>query len=90
VGSAFDEFNAPLISRAVAKDKIELLERLMGRPASQANPMTNEILKDMATATDYPPPYESILLPSEEVVALANEVCDYVDSVKKKAQEEDV
>lgn len=90
VGSMdFDRFSSPLISRHVAKDKIELLERLMGRAASQANPMTNEILKDMSLATDYPPPVDGILLPSEEVVAITSELCDYVNSLKTKAQEGD-
>ncbi len=86
--SQFDKFSAPLINRALAKDKIELLERLMGRSSSQAGPMTSEIVKDMAQATDYPPTVESIFLPTEEVVAIANEVCDYVTSLKTKAQEE--
>lgn len=84
----FEKFSAPLISRSMAKDKIELLERLMGRSASQANPMTAEIIKDMSLATDYPPPVDGILLPSEEVVAIANELCDYVTSLKNKTQEE--
>lgn len=83
----FDRFSLPLINRSVAKDKIELLERLMGRTASQANPMTSEIIKDMSLATDYPPPVEGILLPSEEVVAIANELCDYVNSLNAKTEE---
>lgn len=85
--SSFDTFSSPLVSKNLAKDKIELLERLMGRAASQANPMTNEILKDMALATDYPPPIEDVLMPSEEVVAIANELCDYVTSLKTTGQE---
>ena len=44
--------------------------------------MTSEIIKDMSFATDYPPPVEEALLPSEEVVAIANELCDYVTSLK--------
>jgi intracellular multiplication protein IcmO len=84
------KFGEPLINKNMAKDKIELLERLMGRAASQANPMMGEIIKDMSTATEYPPPVEGLLLPSEEVVAIANELCDYVTSLKTKAQEEDV
>jgi len=84
------KFSEPLIAKNPSKDKIELLERLMGRAASQANPMTNEILKDMAIATEYPPSVEGILLPSEEVVAIANELCDYVTSLKTKSQEEDI
>lgn len=84
----FASFSAPLINKNYSKDKMELLERLMGRPASQANPMTVEILKDMSLATDYPPPIEGIIMTSEEVVALANELCDYVTSLKAKSQEE--
>lgn len=84
-----DKFSEPLINRSIAKDKIELLERLMGRSASQANPMTSEIIKDMMIATDYPPPLEGMLLPSEEVVAIAGELCDYVTSLKTNSGEEE-
>jgi len=91
VGSKqFTDFSAPLINRSFAKDKIELLERLMGRSASQASPITNEIIKDMLSATEYPPPIETALMPSEEVVAIANQVCDYVTSLKNKSEAEDV
>lgn len=91
VGAAqFDKFSAPLINKGLAKDKIELLERLMGRSPSQANPMTGEIIKDISLATEYPPAVEGILLPSEEVVAIANEVCDYVTSLKTKSQAEEI
>ncbi len=82
-----DAFSAPLVNRNGAKDKIELLERMMGRSASQATPMTSEIIKDMSLATEYPPPVEGILLPSEEVVAIAGDLCDYVTSLKTKSQE---
>ncbi len=91
VGSTqISQFSEPLVNKVFAKDKIELLERLMGRSASQANPMTAEIIKDMSIATEYPPAVEGLLLPSEEVVAIANELCDYVTSLKTKSKEEDV
>lgn len=81
--AAIEPFSQPLINRNLAKDKIELLERLLGRTSSQAGPMMSEIMKDMARATQYPPEYEDILLPGEQVVALANVLCDYVTSLKK-------
>jgi len=84
-----NKFSEPLINKVIAKDKIALLERLMGRSSSQAGPMTSEIIKDMSLATDYPPPVEGILLPEEEVVAIAGELCDYVTSLKTNTQEED-
>lgn len=88
VGRDFEAFNAPLVTRVEIKDKIELVERLMGRSVGQVGPMTGEIMKDIALATDYPPHVEGLLLPSEEVVAIANELCDYVTSLKSKPQEE--
>lgn len=91
VGAAnFEQFSAPLIDKRYAKDKIELLERLMGRSSTQAKGMANEIIKDMISATDYPPFIEGVFLSSEEVVAIANELCDYVTSLKKKSQAEDM
>ncbi|HEX4044924.1 MAG TPA: TraM recognition domain-containing protein [Gammaproteobacteria bacterium] len=84
----FSAFSMPLVNKSFARDKIELLERLMGRAGSQAGPMASEIIKDMALSTDYPPYVEGIFLPSDEVVAIANEVCDYVVSLKTKTQEE--
>jgi len=91
VGAAqIAKFSEPLISKSTAKDKIELLERLMGRSASQASPMMNEIIKDMSLATEYPPSLDGVLLPGDEVVAIANELCDYVTSLKTKAQEEEI
>jgi hypothetical protein len=86
--SEFAQFDMPLVNKSMAKDRIELIERLLGRNASQANPMTLEIIKDMSMATDYPPSVEGVLLPSEEVVAIANDLCDYVTSLKKNAQDE--
>lgn len=85
----FAAFSMPLLNKANARDKIELLERFMGRAASQAGPMSSEIIKDMALATDYPPDTEGLLLPTEEIVAIANELSDYVTSLKNKTQEED-
>ena len=81
-------FSQPLLSKVSMRDKVGLIERLLGRSGAQANSMTAEILKDMALATDYPPSIEGVLLPSEEVVTLANELSDYVTSLKGKSQEE--
>jgi intracellular multiplication protein IcmO len=85
----WSHFSEPLVNKSLARDQIELLERLMGRSASQASLMTAEIMKDITMATTYPPAVESVLLPSEEVVAIANELCDYVNSLESDAMEED-
>jgi len=88
VGAAnLDKFSEPLVSKMAMKDKVELLERVMGRAASQANTITNEIIKDMTVATDYPPLVEGLLKSNEEVIAIANELCDYVSSLKTTQEE---
>lgn len=87
IGAQFDQFSMPLLNKPGAKEKIELLERLMGRAVSQAGPMAKEIIKDISFATDYPPVVEGLLLPSEEVVTIAKDVCDYVNSLKTKSEE---
>ncbi|OGT47759.1 MAG: phosphoesterase [Gammaproteobacteria bacterium RIFCSPHIGHO2_12_FULL_41_20] len=82
VGAAsFSGFSQPLVRKAIIKDKMELLERVMGRSASQANALTGEIVKDMTVATDYPPEVHGLLMPNQEVVAIAGELCDYVKSL---------
>lgn len=87
--SAFDKFSEPLVNKKLLKDKVGLLERLLGCSAGQANAMAEEIITDMQLATDYPPAYETVLLPSEEVVSLANGLLDYVTSLEAASDSED-
>lgn len=83
VGAAnFAQFSQPLIIKAFVKDKIELLERVLGRSSSQANTIANEITKDMLVATDYPPNVEGIFLETAIVVTAANELADYAASLQ--------
>ena len=82
VGSDFERFSAPLINKAFVKDKVELLERVLGRSGSQANSMTNEIIKDMLSATDYPPDVTGLFLPAEQVSQAAQQVAEYVESLQ--------
>jgi intracellular multiplication protein IcmO len=77
-----DNFSSPLLNKPVLKDKIGLLERVLGRSASQVNVITDEIMKDMLVATDYPPEVENLLRPNEEVIASAHELCDYLNTLK--------
>ncbi len=81
-------FKEPLLNRAYLRDKLGLMERLLGRSTSQASPMAGEIIKDMTLATDYPPAVLGILLSEEEVVTFANQLCDYVTSLNGQSQDE--
>jgi intracellular multiplication protein IcmO len=75
-------FSAPLINKAYIKDKVELLERVMGRSGSQASSMTSEIVKDMLNATDYPPEVEGLFLPIGDVTLAAQQLAEYVESLQ--------
>lgn len=75
-----EKFSQPLIIKSFIKDKIELLERVLGRSSSQANGVTTEIIKDMLVATDYPPYVEGIFLDAEHLCEVAQELVDYVRS----------
>lgn len=82
VGSDFERFSSPLINRVFVKDKVELLERVLGRSGSQASSMTNEIIKDMLNATDYPPDVTGTFLSAEEVGQAAQQLAAYVESLQ--------
>lgn len=81
-----DKFAAPLLQRGLLKEKLGLLERVLGRPSSQASVITEEIIKDMLMSTDYPPDVTHIMLPSDEVIASAQQVFEYVDALKDADQ----
>lgn len=83
VGAAgLERFAAPLINKAFVKDKVELLERVLGRSGSQASTITNEIIKDMLTATDYPPEVTGLFLAVNEVSAATQQLAEYVESLQ--------
>ncbi len=86
LGSDFERFSMPLLNKAYIKDKVELLERVLGRSGSQANSMTAEILKDMLNATDYPPNVEGLFLAPELVTQAARQLAEYVESLQTPAE----
>jgi intracellular multiplication protein IcmO len=77
-----DQFSLPLLNKGFLKDKIGLLERVLGRSGTQVNVITEEIMKDMLLATDYPPDVEGLLRPHEEVIVSAQSLCDYIRTLK--------
>lgn len=88
VGSDIERFNLPLINKAMIKDKVELLERVLGKTSSQASAVTSEILKDMLVATDYPPEVGGLLRDQEFVLGMAKELSDYVSSLQAAGETE--
>lgn len=87
VGAAnMERFSSSLINRSFVKDRIELLERILGRSGSQASNITREIIKDMLMATDYPPDVEGIFLDVNAVIAASSELAAYVAGLKSAAE----
>ena len=50
-----DEFSAPLLLPSQTRNDIGLIERLFGRQDKQANNIASEVIRDLQTATFYPP-----------------------------------
>lgn len=82
----FERFQQPLLDRGIVKDKVELLERVLGRSGTLAGNMTQEIVKDMYTSTHYPPDY-SVLLEVDAVAAAAAELEQYLQELAEKPAE---
>jgi len=82
VGANIEAFSIPLINQNMVKDKVELVERMMGKSGSQATTITNEIIKDMLLATDYPPDITGLLADPEFIIAATKELCDYVGTLQ--------
>lgn len=88
VGAAnLETFAQPLINRTFIKNKTELLERILGRSGSQSTTITQEIVKDMGIATDYPPEVFGIFLEVDQVAYAARELLDYVVSLQAPPSE---
>lgn len=84
---SFGRFSEPLMSKSFVKDKVELLERILGRTGSQAQNITREIVKDLLTVTEYPPPVEGIFLDPDHVVSASQELAEFVKEQKRLSEE---
>lgn len=83
VGAAnMEKFNEPLVNKRFLREKIGLLERLMGRSGSHANNMTNEIMRDIQNSTDYPPEVVGIFLDIDSVTETARDLSRYVEGLR--------
>lgn len=81
-GAEFERFSTPLLNKSFVKDKVELLERVLGRSGSQASTITQEIIKDLLVSTDYPPDVEGIFLSSDDVTLAAQQLSEYIGSLR--------
>lgn len=82
----FENFSNALLSRSYLKDKVGLVERLLGRSGAQSGTITQEIIKDMAVATDYPPHVEGLFLDAGTVTQAAKELAEYAAALRVKQE----
>ncbi|MCK4608481.1 MAG: TraM recognition domain-containing protein [Gammaproteobacteria bacterium] len=78
-----ESFMQPMLDKALSRERVSYIERLDGKPQQQANTVAQEIIKDMTTATHYPPIIDS--KPSSAEIVLL--IGDIIDSVVLKKTE---
>jgi len=82
---SLESFKKPLLEHRIVKDRIELTERMLGKSGVQAGTVAREMVRDMQSATDYPPNVEGLFLPVSEVVAASSQLNAYLKTLEKKS-----
>lgn len=77
------KFNKPILQYGQTRDQVAYIERLVGKGEQAATNIANEIVKDMQTATHYPP----TILQKPSPVELAGVVSTLIDHVDLKKRE---
>ena len=76
-----------MLNQTITKDKVLVMERLLGRAQTEVSSIVQEVMKEMTVTTDYPPDFESVLLSPEVVTETANALVTYVQSLKDSGGE---
>lgn len=71
-------YSEPLLARAIVAAKVELIERLSGRPEKQAVGIAKEIMQDIERATQYPPEITFAADPAE-LGKVAKQLAVYIE-----------
>ena len=85
-GERYDQFCKPLLIRHQVREKIELIERLMGRKANQANNIALEMVRDIEVATDYPPVI-TVRLSVPELVDITQRLVKMLETQAKSSED---
>ena len=83
-GERYDQLCKPLLLKHQVREKIELIERLMGRKANQANNIALEMVRDIEVATDYPPVI-TVRLSVPELVDITQRLVTMVEGQAKSS-----
>ncbi len=77
------KFAQPILVYASTRDQISYLERVLGKPESYSANVAQEVVKDMQTATHYPPKLFDVPTGAE----LAVLVLELISSISEKKEE---
>ena len=80
-----EDFAQPLLEQSYVHQQVDLIERLDGKSKRQASSISNELVKDMAVATHYPP--EIPEMPTAEELAKTTD--DIISHIVLKKEEND-
>lgn len=84
-----ERFGAPLLNRVAVREQVSVVERLSGKLDKQASSIADEIVRDMRSATFYPPPMVEAAHRAE-LVQTVNELVEHIKKEReKKAAESD-
>ena len=85
-GERYDQLCKPLLMKHQVREKIELIERLMGRKANQANNIALEMVRDIEVATDYPPVI-TVRLSVPELIDITQRLVTMVETQAKSSED---
>ena len=85
-GERYEQLCKPLLLKHQVREKIELIERLMGRKANQANNIALEMVRDIEVATDYPPVI-TVRLSVPELVDITQRLVTMLETQAKSSED---
>jgi len=83
ITSDFERFGEPLVAKVKAHESVANLERVSGKIEKYAISIADEIIRDMETATFYPPSIEERTTPAELASAIG-ELCNVIRAEREK------
>lgn len=81
-----ETFAMPILPINASKTGMSIIERLSGKPDKHASNIAGEIIKDMQTATEYPPSAVDKISP-DELSGVVNDLITVIQQARQKAEE---
>lgn len=81
-----ENFAMPILSKAETRERSSFIIRVLGKPERDAQNIANDLIKDMETATHYPP-IVTIATTPDELTVIADSLIQHIAMKKKAAAE---